>query len=43
MVADLKAIGHVLKNDAVGYQKPDQLVYMLGRLTGQGEVGPHCH
>ncbi|KAK1215344.1 hypothetical protein PQX77_022050 [Marasmius sp. AFHP31] len=36
MVADLKGISHVLKHDAVGYQKPDQLVYLLGRLTGKG-------
>ncbi|KAL0056796.1 hypothetical protein AAF712_016592, partial [Marasmius tenuissimus] len=36
MVADLKAVAHVLKNDAAGYQKPDLMVYFLGRLTGRG-------
>ncbi|KAL0574562.1 hypothetical protein V5O48_007399 [Marasmius crinis-equi] len=35
-LADLKGLSHVLKHDAVEYQKPDQLVYMMGRLTGCG-------
>ncbi|KAL0576500.1 hypothetical protein V5O48_005475 [Marasmius crinis-equi] len=35
-LADLKGLSHVLKHDAVIYQKPDLLAYLLGRLTGQG-------
>ncbi|KAL0577109.1 hypothetical protein V5O48_004862 [Marasmius crinis-equi] len=36
-MADLKGLSHVLKHDADIYQKPDQLIYLMGRLTGRAK------